>query len=1701
MVATKGAQQGGEKCVNSFVSSTFFLTPNENHISAPPPRASWLFFFAFAYRTATMPGPSTPAKPPVKDPGARGAHEDSPVSPTENEADALVAYLRAHRTGDGEQHTHVGKDGVWQGRYGLTPEQVRDEFLPLYASAVVAGAKPSLIELPLANDDRPVPLLVDLDFSLPMDDFLWRQETAADWKARMVSHAHKGRRSVCARCRGEMCSSCSALSTSKCCGSCASSVLSQRIWDLGIPGALVDVLNTVYRELLAIPDGTDVLFSVMARPDGYEVKGDKAEENSWRDGLHITCQQVWAPASLHLLARTRVLAHPDLAPYAELLEKTWDVAPLSGTTGWFLYGSTKENTEPYDYVAGYRFASKGSGFEEAAMPPSLVDLQASLTEDDVRMVQNLTRASLIRVPPADVFPLRDDILLPAEPVAAVLDPVPPVSVRISDSEWADVEFLVLRLLAVQRANDRGLVRGVNGCAEVVQALRNVETSERSLALALAFARRMDKRAFGAGHDDDKFVRNLYHQGTSSRTWGSLVFWAKEDSPEAYAAWVKEKPRGPRPKPLGLRVLSETPTDEEVKNLIAETTDLDFKGVELVADRFSPSRGADGPAFSARFLYGEGPKGELAGLNDLRAILPADPSLPTTLLIRSHLGTGKTDLFKALARAEQENGVVALSRILYISGRRTFTDSMLPQFNTGSNTGGRFYDYRHFTEDLGRKVPYYLSPTERNCARLFVQAESLHRFRAPREGPLKDSRGSFIPEVGERPAYDPERHGTYDAVILDEVETILATLRPSTTHMTGDTNHLLDNVAVFENLVRSARVVIAGDAFLSQRSLETLQTLRSAPFTTVRPHPLRVLDNEFQPYDRIVQRVQAFGSTDGKSRGGGKHRTKEEKAAAAEAPKENIPKGIADWVARLVEDLNAGKRVVVVMGSVKRGRLLEDQVLKPRFVETAARLRATVVLQRAWRWFLWMTKVRKPSATVLAARDSDARKAAALLLTRFVRFVRSERRTGTPVRMSRFREVVLRKTAFKMKTSVPDKAFPHLRRRLPYLRSSLFRFLHIFPLPKAFAYRYYHATSDRDEKAKDLKDVEASWGTLSLLMYTPTITVGINYDPMRPACDEFGTPIGDRKEPDPERHFDVLYIYGTRGGATPRDLFQASLRVRHLRENRCVYVLDHRGHAPPVMGMTQIRAFFNAQAAARAGAIEAVVQNQATLTLDEQNQGWAMFRPENRPSKPIPAWFPHLFMRNVNETNVAQGFPQQVYDAYLERCGYTRAPLPALTVDAITLAPADKPSHYADVVNLTERNVRSIRTDMDKEVRTISESERVALVKFRLKMRCGLPTEFSWLPHGTEGPLRETDAAAAAAAEWSVPTWATRETLDLLWRGPFQEACDEDSCALPPPHKHKDTPTGGDSGFCASPSKFAQVALEKVVPSAAGDAIAAFDDLCDGCGTSREHALFAYKGSALKLRVIRLVVGVLGVKNSCEPKTWTPEAFVRDIAPSFTTPDLWRFVPNEPQYADVRESSLIDLAFFAFGLTKHDLKAANEKGAHSPLERTRSAISRILEAWSLSTLEFAYAKTEDGSFAFKRQSADGPGSPARDPTYFNKEFSPKKREELKTDAAFQESIKDLGRGKAAAINKRLKELYDEELAGGAAAGAGAGGGGGRNVNQRVLEGVSLVPYANALTPDGQPLLWWAVRPQNARRGMVDPQLDAAFVAEETGDDGE
>lgn len=88
-----------------------------------------------------------------------------------------------------------------------------------------------------------------------------------------------------------------------------------------------------------------------------------------------------------------------------------------------------------------------------------------------------------------------------------------------------------------------------------------------------------------------------------------------------------------------------------------------------------------------------------------------------------------------------------------------------------------------------------------------------------------------------------------------------------------------------------------------------------------------------------------------------------------------------------------------------------------------------------------------------------------------------------------------------------------------------------------AMRYYHSGAD-DTLRLELQHVSDVWRTLDVLIYSPCITVGINFD---------------------APHFDTLFLYGSCMSTNVRDCFQSSMRVRQVASQRCYYAIHTKSN--------------------------------------------------------------------------------------------------------------------------------------------------------------------------------------------------------------------------------------------------------------------------------------------------------------------------------------------------------------------------------------------------------------------------------------------------------------------------------------------------------------------------------------------------------------
>ena len=1402
-------------------------------------------------------------------------------------ANSLQHFLNAHKCPAGATPTHCGA-GTWL----ILPDE-EPELLKLVASA---RDVPYIVEDTLPSGCAP--LVLDLDFNAPEAP----PEGKRLWE---VSGLDMGD-------------------------------LAQRCW-------------AAYTELT---EGVSpfVMFYVLERPTGYM----SIKKGKYVDGVHIHAPQLFCELGIHRRARELVLdglkaAHPWLA-------EVWDMAfnqstkPGRGKLAMFGTGKLREPAaRPYELTQQLMVGSRG--VKEMRLERSREDL-VSITSIRTQLPELRLREGIVlpaevatprAAPPAQLAgggggaaELAEAELAMAELAVTELSPAPE---PVSEEQWLDVEALV-GLLSVERANLSGLkaehkAKDTKGCAQVINVLYHLSGATKvGEALALRFAQSATTwwdTPPKAASSTEWFTKMWagsakYERNSKERNMSNLDWWAKKDSPARYKDYVFKVPLF---KP---QVLTFTPpTSEEVVKLVHEVVpdllEREPVGWQLVSDKFGVL------PFNHRFLFENSPGDPLAGLNNYDLLVPpplkgrvtcgkdevevvgeptpeqvargvvyhsAPPAPKATVAIYSHLGTGKTSLFKHIAMnpytsAVPKRAAFTFSKVCYISARRTFTQSQMSDM-----AGMGFVSYLDFTGQLSAQA--------QKGRRLFCQTESLHRFLEDKELP-------------------PEDNLRYNVLILDELESIVASLKPSTTMR----DKLLDNLNVFQELVRSADVVVAGDAFLTQRSLDVLADLRR------QLAPLRLIVNHANPYGADFQA-----------------RTMKRCYVMAEAPKGKMSKAKLDkWVpheriedsirlfqSRLTADLKAGLKVVVVWGS-RRAGLAYEAYLKKEFYEPSERSQLATVIQRWVRW--------------LKAHPRNSQLPPRIFQFSVKPSVRAFGDAREPPTVGKKRPV---------SSHVPRLFASDVP---PSTMSAL--------LQQRFRYKYFH--SGNKATARQLSNLDAKWAKLNYLAYSPTITVGVNYNP---------TPFTPPQLPN---MFNRLYIYACRFGATPRDLFQASLRVRVIQpppgEPHLIYVIDQRGGAPAYSGLESCEVRLKELKSATLSA----AQQLKRLTKREQEQGLT-FLPSGAQLRTAPPWFDKLLARNLNEANVSSSFPEEVYAHYLALCGYVQPDdVPEFLGDVVLIDKLAKSTPYATIPLISKCTAELLKVINAGTKLSLTLGQQLALNKFYFHQRMGLPS-YDWGGVGVDGQLCGDCAMLKQAElekhdyrdrkqlppcnhlpEWqpetigvplvlpanatAFPEWATPELLDLLWRG--QVSCPK-PCPLSPAEAAGEPAAGGGGGepqhacvehdsedgffFSGVPSKFKQIALAKLEPAAALEQALKMDFYDSGGSLD-----YSERNTAARLQVMSLLTAELGLEHAGKAHTWSQEE-VRDLVPKLTEERQW---PDLEVTSSLQGTSLLQRAMYVFGLRDRSGRGegGEDKRQLSPPEQVGAHLNMLFGAWCLSSV--------------------------------------------------------------------------------------------------------------------------------------------------------
>ncbi|KAJ3280156.1 hypothetical protein HK104_000869 [Borealophlyctis nickersoniae] len=177
-------------------------------------------------------------------------------------------------------------------------------------------------------------------------------------------------------------------------------------------------------------------------------------------------------------------------------------------------------------------------------------------------------------------------------------------------------------------------------------------------------------------------------------------------------------------------------------------------------------------------------------------------------------------------------------------------------------------------------------------------------------------------------------------------------------------------------------------------------------------------------------------------------------------------------------------------------------------------------------------------------------------------------------------------------------------------------------------KFYHSESD-DALDKDLCNVRDNWKDVDVLMYTAKITVGVNFDT--------------------ENVFDSLFVYAAAGGCSAREVMQATMRVRHLRDN-CMHYYAGEGFtkSDSVPTMNELKSIL----AKKCRYLDDMSRHSSTITrclFTEQNCHDILRIIEWGEEKEFMI---RLHLQNLLEEEQSKHKFSNVFRNFLKRAGYT-----------------------------------------------------------------------------------------------------------------------------------------------------------------------------------------------------------------------------------------------------------------------------------------------------------------------------------------------------------------------------------------------------------------------------------------------------------------
>lgn len=231
------------------------------------------------------------------------------------------------------------------------------------------------------------------------------------------------------------------------------------------------------------------------------------------------------------------------------------------------------------------------------------------------------------------------------------------------------------------------------------------------------------------------------------------------------------------------------------------------------------------------------------------------------------------------------------------------------------------------------------------------------------------------------------------------------------------------------------------------------------------------------------------------------------------------------------------------------------------------------------------------------------------------------------------------------------------------------------------YKIYKAGSN------DLKNVNEDWNGLKCVVYTSAITVGVNFD------------LRDK--------FDILFMYGSAyKSCCVRDLFQGSLRVRHLKDQTLYYAINTMSDVKqPIFKLKQAFDVLDAKAEQVQQDLdkfpETIIKNGIKRSTHAPKKGIAM-----------PLWVKTAKAYSITEMGLCKANYEQMFNLYLELCGYEKEKDDS-DFDGVKWGELEEVK-YDDVPEISFREYKVLKQDAVKGLCTIDEMRK--MYKYMMEYR-------------------------------------------------------------------------------------------------------------------------------------------------------------------------------------------------------------------------------------------------------------------------------------------------------------------------------------------------------------------------------------------------